>query len=378
MDILHISSFVGNIGDNASHFGQRMVINEFFDKECSYSELEIRKTYANYLFEDKVLLDKEFSDYCNRFDLILIGGGNFLEPFDGSPCFLRIPFEPEFVEHIYKPVVFGSVGLVPSREMGDRTLEGAVETYRDLTSKQNIHIALRNDGSLNWLESVAPDVASQCVSVFDSAFFYDRNIACEEVILALPQPYVAVNVSGDQLWVASHGSKKKYRDLLASIASALTFLIESSGLNLVFVPHIHNDLDAIVGITSIMPDYWVRAHVAVSPSVQGFSGSDLALNVYRQAQAVIGMRFHANVCSVSMKRPIFPLVALDRVHAMLDSLNMCHLGVDLRDQLPDFRKKLVSEFLPDLSKGLADDGLLRREKERTKSVYIRILNNCSE
>lgn len=52
MKILHVASFVGNIGDNASHQGLEGILKEYFNN-YDITRLEIRKFYKNYNRVDK-------------------------------------------------------------------------------------------------------------------------------------------------------------------------------------------------------------------------------------------------------------------------------------------------------------------------------------
>lgn len=59
MKILHIASFVGNVGDNMSHIGLRRVLDDMF-KNYQIDILEIRKFYMNYAGADKHSFDNRF------------------------------------------------------------------------------------------------------------------------------------------------------------------------------------------------------------------------------------------------------------------------------------------------------------------------------
>ena len=70
MKILHIASFLGNIGDNFNHLGTRKLLESKLGK-IQWFELEIRETFRkNYEFNNN------FADYCNTFDAVIFGGGN--------------------------------------------------------------------------------------------------------------------------------------------------------------------------------------------------------------------------------------------------------------------------------------------------------------
>ena len=77
--ILHVASFIGNIGDNASHCGFYSILHSVMGGNASIEQQEIRKFYKNYHDADKLSFDLDFVDYANRFGLLIIGGVGFLD-----------------------------------------------------------------------------------------------------------------------------------------------------------------------------------------------------------------------------------------------------------------------------------------------------------
>ena len=73
INILHVASFMGNIGDNANHQGfynqLRSQIGDF-----KITQFEIRET-----FWGTSSFNHDFANKCNAHDLVIFGGGNFFE-----------------------------------------------------------------------------------------------------------------------------------------------------------------------------------------------------------------------------------------------------------------------------------------------------------
>ena len=78
MKIIHLASFLGNIGDNASHIGLKKVLDSLVGDYVK-EEVEIRRFYANYNKSDSLRFDDDFLKYLQNFDLWLIGGGGYLD-----------------------------------------------------------------------------------------------------------------------------------------------------------------------------------------------------------------------------------------------------------------------------------------------------------
>lgn len=75
--ILHVASFVGNIGDNASHMGLHNILKSIVKIPFTIDEMEIRRFYKNYNLPDKMMFDSQFVHLANCYDLLIIGGGWF-------------------------------------------------------------------------------------------------------------------------------------------------------------------------------------------------------------------------------------------------------------------------------------------------------------
>ena len=105
INILHIASFTGNIGDNINHIGFRPWLEKLIGLEVLWTSLEIRKFYWN-----QTNWDQSFVDYANSFDLVVIGGGNYFELWvDKSPTGTSIEIEPFLFEKIKTPVFFNAL-----------------------------------------------------------------------------------------------------------------------------------------------------------------------------------------------------------------------------------------------------------------------------
>jgi polysaccharide pyruvyl transferase WcaK-like protein len=319
--ILHIASFVGNIGDNISHFGLGNILNHLFS-EYSIERLEIRKFYKNYSGTDKCHFDEAFLKKIESFDLCLIGGGGFLDYWvDGSASGTTIDMSHGIVEQIRVPMLICSVGCIPHRPVPEGNIE-KLQRFLDACERNPaIKIIVRNDGSVSNLKRLFGGRYKSLISEgLDNALFVNEH---DSFSLPVKGDYVALNIASDQLVMESdlRGpiNAKVYYEQLAKVVS---HICETRGLNLVLVPHIYGDLESISALLRHVDDYLIRAKVSVAPCVQCDAGANAALSVYGRSLISIGMRFHANIMPTSLGKVSLGLVALDRVKHMYDSLGM--------------------------------------------------------
>jgi hypothetical protein len=319
MKILHVASFIGNIGDNASHLGLRIVLNKLIS-HYEISPLEMRKFYGNYRHDDKLRFDEKFVEYANGFDMMIIGGGGFLDYWvQGSRSGTTIDIAPELVGALAVPTLITSVGCMPHKDVP----EGNVEKFRRfldaVASNPKLRLAVRNDGSKLALRcDIGERYGERVPEVLDHGFFYDSARRPD----ILPDgDYVAVNITSDQIRMNStlrgELDSDRYYSELAVVCRHVT---QELGLHIVFVPHIHSDLGAISELVGRLDDFTIREKVTVAPCIQGDDGANWLFGVYKHSRLVLATRLHANICSLAMGRPTLGLVAIDRVKHIYDGL----------------------------------------------------------
>lgn len=375
MRILHVASFVGNIGDNASHLGFQKILSEYFS-DMDIERLEIRKFYKNYKHEDRQRFDLDFIEYANNFDMLVIGGGGFFDYWlEGSATGTTIDMESEIVAQIKVPTLICSVGCMPHKAIPVGNVEKFRRFLDALILNNNVRIAVRNDGSvLSLRNDIGREYLPHISEVLDSGFFFDT---LESNPLPIDQNYIAINITNDQLQMNSHCrgviDKQVY---LTALVDVITHITNTLKIKIVFVPHIYADLKAIVEVLSLLDDFVIREYISVAPCLQYDDGANTVFSVYKHSQLVIGSRFHTNVCSLAMGVPSLGLVALDRVKYVYDQLGMLDSYV-LLDY--DFSNDLIEKVESTLQQGseikrrLSQELAIRRTS--SKNVYFSIFDS---
>lgn len=375
MRILHVASFAGNIGDNASHIGLVEILGEYF-KDINIERLEIRKFYKNYQHEDKQVFDLQFIKYANKFDMLVIGGGGFLDYWvEGSATGTTVDMAPSLVGSIEVPTLICSVGCMPHKNVPEGNIEKFRQFLDAVEENPKVRIALRNDGSI---QSIRDDVGIQYLSnipeVLDNGFFFDTDFASP---LHERNKYIAINVTCDQLKMKGLdvGSIDKSQ-YLSSLSQLVDHVINNMGYEVIFVPHIYSDLIAISEVLEMLDDFVVRQYVSVAPCLQHDEGAKAVFSVYKNSELVIGSRFHANVCSIAMGVPAVGLAALSRVKYVYDQLGMTDsyvtLGYDFSIDLI-YRVEYALQHRSEIKSKINEELIVRRAASR--NAYFNIFNS---
>lgn len=363
MKILHIASFIGNIGDNASHNGFYNILNEIL-KSFTIEKVEIRRFYKNYNKSDKMFFDEKLISYINEFDVCFIGGGGFLDYWvENSQTGTTIDISPEILNYIRTPTLFTSIGSNPHKKIPPNNLEKFKYFLDKAIQNNKIHFAFRNDGSMDTIKNnFGVKYLDNFTEILDHGFFYKNDNLCKRI---LNEKYVAINITEDQIdMLKAKNIELDIENYYNQLKIIIEYIVENLKLSIILVPHIYSDLHAITKLFNVLNDDLIRNNITVGQCMQGFSGADHSFSIYKNSEFVIGTRFHTNVCSLAQGKPTIGLVALDRISYLYNFFGIGNNAIKLEK---DFSKKVISslENLKSLNQNI-----LTEKKQKTKLFYV--------
>lgn len=364
--VLHLASFVGNIGDLANHAGARRLLARHVPFRLEFTELEIREFYWKQRH-----FDAAFVDYANSFDLLIIGGGNYFELWvDHSLTGTSIDIAPELLRRLTVPTLLHSLGVDTGQGYTERSAARFKAFMTTVLERDDMFVSVRNDGSTRALREVLGEaMASRIPMLPDGGFFAGTRAGPKAPDQGL---CMGINIAGDML------DKRFDRALgvdgfLDELAAASCALMDRHpDLRIVLMPHIWRDVALIAQLLPRFADSYLRRRVVVGrlePTVRGL-GDFLAS--YQAFDVVLGMRFHANVCPIGMGVPTRGLLNYPQVQRLYEELDLPERLVVVRD--PGFGVQLLDAVSADLAalperraESLQRVGLLEQQAQRTLS-----------
>jgi len=145
--ILHFASFIGNIGDNANHYG----LYKSLRKNLTGIDYKITKEEIREYFWKEKFFNEKIIDYFNKFDLIIIGGGNFFELWvEDSRTGTSVDIPVNFFKKIKTPVLFFALGvdIAQGYSLSNKLKFEKLLDY--LKDDDKYLISVRNDGALKY------------------------------------------------------------------------------------------------------------------------------------------------------------------------------------------------------------------------------------
>lgn len=349
MKVLHVASFTGNIGDNANHIGMRSKLESTLGVKLEYTELEIRYCYRIYTGELRWAFDDAFVEKANSHDLVIIGGGNFFEPWlDESATATTINITNERLQQIYKPILFFGVGFDIHKGVTQANLAKFSHFLEQCIAQPNIFLSFRNDGSLKNLKIAypdRPDLWSAIDIVPDGGFFYSTKASA---VPYLPEGrFWGVNIASDMevlRFPSNTPGGLTWRGFLQEYASFLQQNLESTpDLRIIFFAHIFKDILSIGEFMTYLDDRLCRDRVIVAPFACGWDACNHLFSLYQHCDLVMGMRFHTNVCSIAMNIPAIPLVSYPKLSDLYEELDLIERVVLVNKE--GFSKELYNNVI---------------------------------
>lgn len=338
--VLHLASFIGNIGDLANHAGSRRMLKNHLQDYClEYTELEIREFYWQ-----KRKFDDEFVNYANSFDLLIVGGGNYFELWvDNSETGTSIDISLNLLKSLKVPTIFYSLGVDTGQGYSANTVKRFSAFINELLSRKDIFVCVRNDGSSKALtELLGPKVSCLIPTMPDGGFFASANQAPSKNAI---RDRIGINIAGDMHALRFNNSftADQFLDELGRVCCSI--MDARPNLQVDFIPHIWRDNIFISQLLPLIPDSYLRGRITISKLEARKAGLLDFLNNYQSHDLVLGMRFHANVCPIGMGVPTRGLLNYPQIKHLFDEIEMKDRTINV--QKANFGNLLIDAVLSD-------------------------------
>lgn len=359
---LHLASFDGNIGDNANHNGMRKIWKDKLPVILDISELEIREFHWKRRF-----FDDDFVHLCNQYDLIIIGGGNYFELWvEKSRTGTSVDLPPDMLRKIRPPIFFNALGCDPYKGAPLINIQ-KFKTFLDITGRsEKYFLTVRNDGSLeNVRNLLGKSYSDMMTEIPDGGFFVNvTDHFHPEIIEEIPN--IIVNLAGDMPEIRFPGDFT-YNDFVEEFSCFLMQLFEHGKKNFIFVPHIFRDLSMISNVIEHLRDDVRRRFVSVAPYLHGEKSEEYIFDLYKKADLSLGMRFHANVCSIGLNTPSVAMITYPKIADLCKELSLDEKGLWVNKK--SFSAELIKKTLIPLEQ---KENVKKKYREVRNKLYVEI------
>lgn len=331
LKILHVAAFAGNLGDNANHSSFYSWFVTFFPQSnLEWTRLDLRGVWRS----DRDL-GRRIQGAGSKFDLIVIGGGNFWEMWDSSSrngTSLNVSYEELKAEGV--PVFFNALGAEVERGVCHQAQEVFPKELELYGTEPQFFVSLRNDGSISNLGELGIDT-SRLTTLPDHAFFLERDLKTKSNVRV---PRVLMNLAKDMEMVRYTGTLD-YSGFVKGISRVLSEVYSQTEFELLFFSQIPTDIEIGNEVFKSLPDSIIRDNGSlVYPNRGNHSQIDF-LEFFNDANLVLAQRFHSNILALASNSD---LIGISN-HAKVIGL---HQEVGTRDtnMFPIFDKERLEAF----------------------------------
>lgn len=319
VSILHLASFQGNIGDVLNHLSFRDWFAGLLDRPIEWNDLEIRG-----YFRRKWEFDTGFIELANQHDLVVIGGGNFLETWPTrSRSGTSIDLTVEDFRSLHSPVLINSMGVDTEQGISNAARDQLPPLLDYLTCSGRTLLSVRNDGAMETLRSfVGQEVIEKVVDLPDAVFFVPGLKRHNP-----PKLVIGVNLACDM--PEKRFSTVGRSQFVGALVEALEkILLADTEACLRLVPHMYSDFSILAELLERLPDEIRRERIEFHGYAPGIPAARQIAEAYAGCSVVLANRFHSAVIPVGMSVPTVGISNYPQMSKLFRDLQLLDFLVD--------------------------------------------------
>lgn len=334
--ILHLASFSGNIGDIANHEAfYKQFLPLFNNNEVEIEKLEIRKFYKNW---NEMKFDSKFVDYVNTFDLFIFGGGNFFELcWDYSETGTTFDISPELLKQIKTPIFINAIGIDDNKGTSNSNIRKFKLFLETLQKYNKYYFTVRNDGSFDIFRKYFSEYLSMIKVIPDQGFFINNVVEIRGK--KSKKKYIGINIAYDMNELRFVDIA--YEEFLHVLSEQINlFLSKNKDYMIYLFPHVQADYNAILDLLKMLKNEYIRTRISITSIIQGEELN--TFQKYSDCELILAMRFHANVCAISLGIPTIGLITYPKHGAMYGEINLSNRKIEINNKY--FSELFEKEF----------------------------------
>jgi len=339
-----LASFKGNTGDVINHAGFYGFLDEHISEDYEITQLEIRLFYKN---RQERAFDQSFVDEVNTYDLLVLGGGNFLSPWlETSETGTTFDITMVLLRAIKAKILINAVGCEKSLGYSSGTLEKLgllLEYAKENPSK--ILFTVRNDGSYEAINDWYNNRYNDLVIKIPDFGLYVNSVDRYYQDIQLERNLISFAVSADRFLAKHKGNYEEFIKLYSKMVEDIGDLYPDKYMT--FIPHTYYDLSAINDILLRLSDNIRRNQLIVAPLLTSSEGLLELVRYYYKSFWLVGSRFHSCIQGLKSGCHVVALYADHRTRDMMGDVDAQCMSVDMMaEQCTQEVYNIIEESVP--------------------------------
>jgi polysaccharide pyruvyl transferase WcaK-like protein len=248
----------------------------------------------------------------------------------------ELPFE--LWDRITKPVVFYGLSYRHWPGQTYHHVDKLKKTVERILASRNMVLALRNDGTKQWLKSMTGIDNEAILEVPDSAVFV-RAVPSDYPEIVEGARNVIVSFNDEDTGYRYAGAIRTREAVVESIVSALEKLAERFPLNIILCPHYFDDFRMMSAFIERVKPRLAHQNM-VATGLCRTKDTSYFYGRYMKADLAISMRVHSMSPCIGLGVPMVALTTQDRMSDFVRRLGLQGqavdaFGIDAASQLYD-------------------------------------------
>jgi polysaccharide pyruvyl transferase WcaK-like protein len=331
LNLIHLANFNStNIGNGALIKGLESSIEEDFPCAVQWQ----REPWDNYTF-GVVDFDEAFVDKINASHGLIIGGAVTFNGRDynhRTGTRFELPFE--LWSKITKPVVFYGLSYRHWPSQVYHHLDKLKLFIEKILASENMILAVRNDGTKDWLKGMTGISSEAIIEIPDSAVYVTAQDGGEypEILPDVKNIMVSFNDEDmahrfDTSYSVAGVSNRSRDYVIDEFAIAIEKLAENFSANFILCPHYFDDYRFISNfLERINPR--IAHQRMVSTGLGRVKDSEHFYGRYRSADVALSMRVHSMSPCIGLGTPMVAYTTQNRMTDFMRRIDLKAMAVD--------------------------------------------------
>ena len=331
MKLIHLANFNStNVGNGALINGLESTLEEDFGVPVDWS----RDPWDNYTFGLK-RFDEQFVEKVNQSDGLIVGGAvtfNGRDYNDQTGTRFELPLN--LWKKLRKPVVFYGLSYRHWSGQTYHHLDKFRETIQTILSSEHMILALRNDGTRDWLRHHTGIESNKIMEIPDSAVYVKaRNDGCTpEIIEGSKNIIVSFNDEDveyryDESMSVSGVENRARSHVIKGLVHAIEGLAEKFPVNFILCPHYFDDYRMLSDVVASLKPR-IAHQMTVSTGLCRVKDTEQFYARYQKADLAISMRVHSMSPCIGLATPMVAYTTQDRMTKFLDKVELADIAVN--------------------------------------------------
>ncbi len=284
------------------------------------------KSFLYYLFKSQIINNDDVLKIMKDADLIVDLSGDGFSDLSGVFETIASCYDILLVKLLNKPIAIYAQSIGPFNNFLTRHLSKFSLNKVDL-------LIVREKISENYLKKLG--VRNEIHLTADAAFILEpltnnqiQTVLFEEKINIKSHPIIGISVSQHLYKLyTKNGNSNRYIETMAKVSE---YLIKEFNANILFIPHVTNNLNIDDRSIAQMVYNEMRLKDNVSLINSDYSPK-LLKRIIGNCDLFVGARMHANIAALSMNVPTIAIAYSHKFYGIMGSLGMLDYVIDYKE-----------------------------------------------